>query len=96
MVFRKISDMKEIIDYYFANADTDNCNVVLVGKQDKDNIIVFSRNLKYKWKQRNLNGIGIHIWDEENKIDIRFNSVKEHDDNFDILTLDDKWIFDLM
>ena len=82
-VFRKINEMKEIVDCFFANADLEGDNVVLVNKNDRDEFMVLERDFKYSWSYDG--GLAIHIVDGENNINIPINSVKEDEEDMDSL-----------
>lgn len=84
-VFRKISEIKEIVGCFFANADVEENNIVLVNKNDKDNVIVLERGFDYYWNCDN--GLAIHIRDKENEIDIPLDNVREDEDDFDTIYL---------
>lgn len=84
-VFRKIGEIKEIINCFFANADMEENNIVLVNKNNKYNVIVFNLDFNYSWSYNN--GLAIHIRDTENEIDISVKSVKEDEDDLDTLYL---------
>lgn len=96
MVFNKTSEIKEIIDVYLVNAYEDGQNVVLIDKHDDDNVIIFSNNLRYKWKEDNLDSIGLHMRDRENNIEIKIMSIEECPEDLDVLISDNRWIFSLM
>ncbi|WP_346889158.1 hypothetical protein [Clostridium sp. UBA1056] len=85
-VTRKINEIKETVNCFFANADVEENNVVLVNKNDEDNVIVFERGFNYYWS--NNNGLAIHIGDIENKIDIPVSNVEEDECDLDTLYLD--------
>lgn len=81
-VFRKIKEVKEVVNCFLANADVEEDNVV-IDNQHKDEVIVFNDDFSWNWS--NHNGLTLHIWDAENKIDIPLKSVKEDEDDFDRL-----------
>lgn len=56
----------ETVDCYFANADTEGDNVVLVNKNDRDEFMVLERDFKYAWEHEIC--LNIHIVDMENNI----------------------------
>lgn len=92
MIFSKLNEMKEIVNCFFANADLEGDNVVLVNKNDRDDVKVLDLDFKYFWSYNN--GLTIHIRDKENKIDININNVVELD-NGDMLDLGE-FVLDIM
>lgn len=82
----------EIVNCYFANADIEDEDVVLVNKNDKDDVTVLERGFKYYWSYNNA--LSIHIRDGVNKIDINIDNVIESDDG-DILDLG-QFILDIL
>lgn len=78
-VIKNVEDIKLSINCFLVNILEDEDNLVVDNKEE-DDVIVFNSNINWKWSN---NGLGLHIWDSENKVDIAVNSLTEDEDSFD-------------
>lgn len=65
-VFKRINEIKEVVNCFFANADTEGDNVVLVNKDNRNDVMVLERDFRYAWEHEYC--LNIHIVDGENNI----------------------------
>jgi len=86
-------ECREIINLFLVvNLEEDN-SIVLVDKEDSENVIVFNSDVNWKWSSKD--GLAIHIWNRECNVDINIDNVVEDEDDFDRLDIGD-WILDVM
>jgi|GEM_PF-2800468 len=71
-------EIVEIVDLFLVDVVESGYNVVLVDKNNEDNVIIFNRDIKWKWNYDDV--LEIHIWDSENSINIKIDNVVELDD----------------
>lgn len=95
MCKKMLEECKEVINCFFANADVEDYDVVLVDKADEENVIVLNKNFGWKYSYSKSMGLALHMKDKENKIDINVEHVIELNGG-DILDLSSRWMLDIM
>lgn len=81
-VIKNVEDIMLSMDLFLVQILEGEDNLVL-DNQNEDDVIVFNSNINWSWS--NDNGMRLHIWDSENKVDIAVNSLTEDEEDFDRL-----------
>jgi len=84
-VIKNVEDIMLSMDLFLVQILEGEDNLVL-DNQNEDDVIVFNSNINWSWS--NDNGMRLHIWDSENKVDIAVNELEEDEDSFDRLYVD--------
>lgn len=79
-VIKNVEDIMLSIDLFLVNILENEDNLVLDNQNQEDDVIVFNTNINWKWSN---NGLGLHIYDGENKVSLAVNQIAEDEDSFD-------------
>ena len=86
-------ECKEIIDLFLVVNLEEGNSIVLVDKNDSEDVVVFNDDVKWKWNDED--GLEIHIWNGECSININIENIIEMDDDkLDIIG--SQWMLDVM
>lgn len=85
---------KEIIDCFLVYCKEDNSNVVLVDKNNEENVIVLDSDFTWVYSYSKRDRFVIHIRDKGNKVNIRIKNVIEFEDR-ECLDIGE-WLIDVM
>ncbi|GAA0768731.1 hypothetical protein GCM10008908_09420 [Clostridium subterminale] len=79
---KNVEDIMLSMDLFLVNILEGEDNLV-IDNQNEEDVIVFKSNINWNWS--NDDGLGLHIWDGENKVSMSVNNVEEDEDSFDRL-----------
>ncbi|MFR1707624.1 MAG: hypothetical protein ACLSV2_01885 [Clostridium sp.] len=86
-VIKNVGDIKLSVDCFLVNILENEGNLVLDNQKNIDDVIVFNRDVNWKWNDADR--LELHIWDNENKISLLVNELEEDEDSFDRLYVND-------